>query len=266
MGDPLLQLGPVEEAVAEQAAKQTAKLVVIEGGKRAAAGAGEALAAETAAAGVGATLLAVAGALLVLLWPSPIASELPVPRPTAGPSTLPPPVPQSDPKTVEECPERKGCPPHNWIINSPDKSPDETIKDRLSLAKNVKDQKSARGYGFEAAAIEENKKHGIEATDREYKCTKCGAIQEVDVVFKDGQLAECKSKNAKQMASKKVKRQAENYVDIQRQINELKKTTHQPLAKLDNSADLKNTVDQNGRTSREIMTKRGYEIELLPLD
>lgn len=114
MGDPALQLGPAEEVAAEQAAQQTTRLVVIEGGKSAAAGAGETVAGETAAegllAGAGATLAAIGVALLILLWPSDIAPEPRISPPaTAGPA----PVPVPDPPPVTECPPQPcdPCPP-----------------------------------------------------------------------------------------------------------------------------------------------------------
>jgi hypothetical protein len=160
-------------------------------------------------------------------------------------------------------PKSDKCPPHAWIVEKNGDNPDDAIKKLRDEAKKRTDE-SARGYDFEAGAIEKNKVRGIEATNREYKCTKCGAIQEVDIVFKDGRLGEYKSKNARQMAKDKVKKQALKYVDIQRQMNELRQSSQKPLAKLDSSDDLKNTIDQNGRTSEQIMRKRGYEIELLP--
>jgi hypothetical protein len=176
------------------------------------------------------------------------------------------PIPPTGTQTCPKEPEKKKeCPPHTWKIVSED-DPDQHIKNLLKDAKESKDRGRGRGLDFEATGIEENKKHGIETTNRVYKCVKCGQIQQVDIVFKDGQLGECKSKKAKQTRSKEVKRQAERYLDIQRQVNHVRKTGHKPLAKLDNSEDLKKTVDENGRTSKEIMKKRGYDIELLPPD
>ncbi len=115
MGEPALQLAPAEEAAAEEAARQTTRFVVIEGGKSAAAGTGEAVAGEAVAgeavaeggilAGAGAGLLAVGAALLILFWPSEIA-----PEPTAGPRPTPGPVPVPNPDPVTQClPQQRLC-------------------------------------------------------------------------------------------------------------------------------------------------------------
>jgi len=91
---PAPELGPAEEVIAQQVAKQTGKVIFVEFGKKAAA--------RGILAGAGATVLALGLALLVLLWPSKIASD--VPGPNAGPLPIPPPIPQPNPKPVEECP------------------------------------------------------------------------------------------------------------------------------------------------------------------
>src|SRR5678810_352800 len=115
MGEPALELAPAEELAAEEAAKQTTRLVLIEGGKGAAAGTGEVIAGETVAegllAGAGAVALAVGAFFLVLLWPSEIAPEprmgpppKPAPVPAPNPQPLTQPCPQPDPQ-----PQRPNC-------------------------------------------------------------------------------------------------------------------------------------------------------------
>jgi len=292
MGEPALQLEPAEEVVAEQAGEQTAKFVVIEGGKDAAVGAGEELAGQSAArgllAGAGAELAAIGGVLLILLWPSPIAPDPPMPRYSPGSATptsssapgdtqtcgaptaqndseaTPPSAPASAaPPDTERDPDEKKCPPHLWVVVESHK-PEETINDRRNLATKTKNPDQARGYNFEADAIEENGKlREIEATDRKYRCARCGKETEVDILFKDGQIGEASSKKAKQVASGK-RDQAKLQNDLQRQLNQDTNTTHMPMAKVDNSKDLNNTVDQNGRSSKQIFEERGYQVELLP--
>ena len=106
MAEPALQLLPAEEAAAEAAATQTAKLVVIEGGQSAAAeAAGAEVAVEGFLAGAGVVAAGIAAALLVLLWPSQIAPE-PTTASRSKPQSTPTPSPASP---VEECSSRKTC-------------------------------------------------------------------------------------------------------------------------------------------------------------
>jgi len=107
MGEPAVELAPAEEFAAEEAAKQTTRLVLIEGGKGAAAEAGEVAAGETVGegllAGAGATAMAVGAFFLVLLWPSEIA-----PEPSMGPRPRPSPIPAPNPTpVVQPCPKEE---------------------------------------------------------------------------------------------------------------------------------------------------------------
>jgi hypothetical protein len=96
MGAPAL--APATEVAAQEAAKQTTRLVVIEGGKAAAkqtaARAGAAEVAGLAARGAaGATLAAIGAFLLILLYPSKLADgTLPKNAPKTFPDTPPEPV------------------------------------------------------------------------------------------------------------------------------------------------------------------------------
>jgi hypothetical protein len=107
MAEPALELAPAEEVAAEETAKQTTRLVLIEGGEGTAAGTGELVAGETLGegilAGVGATALAIGAFFLVLLWPSEIG-----PEPSMGPRPKPVPVPAPAPRPViQPCPKEE---------------------------------------------------------------------------------------------------------------------------------------------------------------
>lgn len=285
MGKAALHI--VDEAAGEEAASQTVQLSVIEGGATTAgvggvttgveagaiAGTAEAGGA-AAAAGIGGAA-ATAGLALVVVGLAALGYYIHEHPHAENPQSQP--KAPKKPELETTCPLAKTtsipdadkCPPHAWVVDPKESgtNPDDKIKElreAATRARSIGHHKEARGYDFEADAIEKNKSRGIETTDRLYRCSKCGAVQQVDILFKNGQFGECKSKKANQMKNPRVKAQSTRYVDLQRQMNELKKTSHQPLAKLDNSEELKKTVDSKGRTSREIMIKRGYEIELLP--
>ena len=112
MGEPALQLLSTEAALGEAAAKQTARLIVIEGGKSAALATGELAVSEgvasTALRGAGVVAggtAAAAGAFLVgLLWPSILADGTLKQRATLSVSTSPAAVPQANEKVIQECP------------------------------------------------------------------------------------------------------------------------------------------------------------------
>jgi len=109
MGEPALKLLPAEELAAEEAAKQSTRLLLIEGGEGAAAGTGEMIAGETVGegllAGAGAIALAVGAFFLVLLWPSEIAPD---PKPRMGPPPKPAPVPIPNPQPLTQpCPQEE---------------------------------------------------------------------------------------------------------------------------------------------------------------
>lgn len=140
---------------------------------------------------------------------------------------------------------------HDWKETS-SKTPEEGRKENEALAGSVKDKSAARGYAFEPKAVDANmKKMDIQKVGAMYKCQKCGQDQEVDVVGKD-QIAEAKSRNAKQV--KKKGAQARRLRDIQQKLFSKDKN---PRAKLDESLD-----DVND--SRDKYLERGFDVETVP--
>jgi hypothetical protein len=145
MAEPALESS--EEVAAEEAAEQTARLVVIEGGKSAAAGATEAGATEVAGegflAGAGVAAAAIAAFFLVLLWPSEIAPE-PSMATSSGPAPPPVPVP-NPPNATQSCPQSQpqpGGPSGNCTdlqkeiydaMNELQSRIDELLEDKLDL-------------------------------------------------------------------------------------------------------------------------------------
>jgi hypothetical protein len=272
MADPALQLAPAEEALGEAAAQQTARLIVIEGGKGTAAAA-EGTAGEELIAGLADAVLttgaAVAAALLVLLWPSSIGPEPEFPRNTttqgdSGQHPVAPPV-QETQTMVAECPaaskqpKASGCPPHQWVVVDPGKSLKEGIEEKDQLVKHLSRSPSRsemmRGQQFERDAMEANgRQRQIKCTGRVYRCLKCGAEQEVDIIFEDGQIAEAKSRSFDGI--KKKGKQAARYVDIQSWLNETQNTTYKPLAKIDESLP---DADQSAAK----YVSRGHQVEPL---
>jgi hypothetical protein len=264
MGEPALNLAPAEEATGEAAAQQTTKLVLIEGGKDAAAaeGGGEAAGLLATLGEIAAVASIAAIALVALLWPTDIAPDPPMPQ--AGPDPpapdpAPPPVPQQNPEPKQDCPETKKCPPHDWYVADPGKSAEDGMAEQQNKIDDLKKSPSRagqmRGAQFEKDAIDLNgRKRPIESTGRIYRCRRCGAEQEVDIVFKDGQIAEAKSRNFKGVKSGGD--QAGRYTDLQTSLNKQNGTNFKPLGKLDKSRP---DVDQ----SAEKFDSRGFEVEQL---
>jgi hypothetical protein len=153
-----------------------------------------------------------------------------------------------------------------WVPDLPCKSPEEAIAENRARARKDKDRERARGYEFAADAIERNQKErGIAATECRYKCARpgCNAQTEADIVFNNGQIAEIASRKAKNIAKGKSD-QSKSQMDLQRQLNEAGNTNHKRLAKVDRRPELRDTVDQHGRTGTEIFRQRGYEVEGWP--
>jgi len=269
MGQPALQLLPAETATAEAAAKQATRLILIEGGKNAALATGEAAASEgllsalgrSAVGGVLGTAAApVIAFLTVLFWPTTLGDGTLKQPPSnqASSATTPAAVPQSNLEPVQKCPERKGCPPHDWEVKTPGKSVEEAVRDfdkRIAGLRNSPSQAGEmRGVQFERdAMILNNKKHPIEAVGTEYVCRRCGKEQEVDIIFKDGQIAESKSANFKQVSKSK---QPRKLADLQSFFNCNKGTSFKPLAKLDDNHP---DVDRVAQKFHD----RGFELERL---
>lgn len=231
---------PLAEAAGEQAAAQTISLTVIEGG------ASEMAAGGAAAAGIGGAAVATAGVGLILVGLGALAYYLYSRS-------------HSKPKTVEECEKDKKCPPHDWYVDDPGKSLEDGMEEKQKLIENLSKSpsraKEMRGHQFEKDAIELNgKRRPIESTGRIYKCRRCGAEQSVDINFKDGQLAEAKSRNYNGI--KKASKQAQRYTDLQSQLNRQNKTSFRPLAKLDD--DLPDSEQSATKYS-----ERGFETERL---
>ncbi len=268
MGEPALQLLSAEAAAGEAAAKQTTRLIVIEGGKRAALTTGQAVATEGAVSTVGRIALlalgstaAAAGAfLLALLWPSSLGDGTlkQQPKPAESAAT-PSAIPKRNEETIQRCPESKNCPPHEWVLWKEGKSVDDATRvaqDRLAeLSKSPSQSDTMRGVAFEQESMDlNNKKHPIDTVGAIYKCRRCGAEQEVDILFKDGQIAESKSANLKSV--KKKSKQSQRLLDLQSSLNCNKGTNFKPLAKLDaNHSDIDSVAQK--------YNERGYEVERL---
>jgi uncharacterized Zn-binding protein involved in type VI secretion len=144
---------------------------------------------------------------------------------------------------------------HSWQkIKS--ESVETTLKKNLENASRLQKSPSKagvlRGYLFENKAIEANMvKLDIQAGTSIYKCTKCGADQEVDIIGKN-QIAESKSRDARGVKKKKL--QASRLKDIQTKLFDPSK---KPLAKLDGTlSDVKD--------SESIYMRRGFEVEIVP--
>ncbi len=169
-------------------------------------------------------------------------------------------------ETIESPAKPHNCatdgPPHAWYVVKDDKgkekkqTPDEAKKNKAAEANDyrAKDAKKAataaaikapppkprfandaRSADFEAKSIAENeKKKPIDGCEVEYKCKNCPANTKVDIVFEDGQVAESQSETAENYDTDKRKsNQAKMLVDIQRQNNEERGTSHTPMAKFD---------------------------------
>jgi len=170
-------------------------------------------------------------------------------------------------ETIESPAKPHNCatdgPPHSWTVVDPGKKPEDQKKEKKEKAAELtaKDEKraakakamksapakpknadAARSAAFEAKAIEENeKKKPIASCAVKYKCTNCGMDQEVDIVFEDGQHAECQSHSSENyrkamLADGEKRNQAERYVDIQRQNNQtigVGRIGVQPMTKFD---------------------------------
>ncbi len=163
-------------------------------------------------------------------------------------------------KTCEKCEQESVCPPHNWV-EVERKAPDETKSLLDSMVSDLQSKPSKaevmRGWVFEKMALAENQKiKDVEASSVKYRCSKCGDEQEIDILFKDGQIGESKSRNFKGIKS--TKDQLARIADIQRQLNQKNKTNLQPLAKLDNTRP-------NIEDSAEYVKDHGVDVERLTL-
>jgi hypothetical protein len=143
---------------------------------------------------------------------------------------------------------------HAWIeIRRKTKA--ETLADNQSNIAHLENKPSRagdrRGYEFENKAIRANAdKLDIQATSVEYRCQKCGQMQEVDMLGKV-QLAEAKSRRFRQIKSRR--QQAKRLVDIQ---NKIVNPGKKPLAKLDG-----NLADAADSASK--YQDRGFDVEIL---
>jgi hypothetical protein len=148
------------------------------------------------------------------------------------------------------------CPPHDWLVHE-EKGGDTAnagIQRNKDNAKELEGKPSRanqkRGYEFEAKAICKNaKRKNIDAVGRTYICSKCGQDQEIDIVFEDGQIAECSSRNFKGVTKGKSA-QRKRQREIQASLNNEVK----PLAKLDRNLG---DADQSAQYLREA----GFEVE-----
>ncbi|HTU89775.1 MAG TPA: hypothetical protein VMF69_06750 [Gemmataceae bacterium] len=160
---------------------------------------------------------------------------------------------------VEKAPGKGGdgrkCPPHNWVEkpdepghtvdNSDPKKSEASLKEGLQPKSDLADTmlKSPtrdgprRGYEFEVyAALLNHKKKPIARVGQTWFCTICGAKQEVDIEFGDGQLAEAKSASynkVKRRTKEDPKSQLSKLLDLQRQFNSEKGTSFPLMSKID---------------------------------
>jgi hypothetical protein len=153
--------------------------------------------------------------------------------------------------------ETSTCPPHEWQEESR-KSIEETKTDNHRKATKLRSKPSkadqARGPEFENQAIEANMDVlEIRATSVIYRCTKCGAEQEVDILGKD-RIAEAKSRTKK--GWKNAAPQHKNYRDIQGQV--FGEGTR-PLGKADNSK----LTDDDQKWLNDKLNDRGLDCEIL---
>jgi hypothetical protein len=110
-----------------------------------------------------------------------------------------------------------------------------------------------RGSAFENKAIDTNMEEmKIKKCSVQYKCSKCGQEQEVDIVGED-QVAEAKSRNFKQV--KKRSDQARRIRDIQHKMINPGKNSR---AKLDGAMS-----DSAQSTSKYL--DRGFDVEVVPV-
>jgi hypothetical protein len=105
---------------------------------------------------------------------------------------------------------------HDWQETKRE-TPEETKQKNSDNAAVLRSKPSkasqAKGPEFENEAIDKNmEKLQVQATSVEFKCSKCGIQQEVDIVGKD-QIAEAKNRTAKGV--KGASQQHKNYRDIQ---------------------------------------------------
>ena len=153
--------------------------------------------------------------------------------------------------SAENKKERNNC-NHSWIsIKMP--SINEAIKENEKLINGMKNKSSMkevmRGYEFENKAIRDNlKKMNLLSASAKYKCTKCGADQEVDVVG-ERQIGEAKSSNKKQYSKKGMQRRS--LKDIQEKLFD---ATKKPRAKLDAN-------HKDYEMVREKYARSGFETE-----
>ncbi|MGA9669929.1 MAG: hypothetical protein WBQ94_12010 [Terracidiphilus sp.] len=284
---------PVIAEVAEQeAVRQTVQLTLIQGGLATAEAAGPAVAGEAtvggaagaggilglSATGVGTIVVVVVGlgALGYYLYSRhktsesqskpdvPAKSEVITPCPRAGVASPPPTATQTPAEspistTQEEESEPKKCPPHDWYEYKPGKPPKEGMEEKQDmiddLSKSPSRAQQMRGIQFEKDATDLNgKKRPIESTGRIYRCRRCGAEQEVDINFKDGQVAEAKSRGFNGV--KNASKQAQRYTDLQAFLNKQNGTNFKPLAKLDD-----NLPDSDQSAAK--YGQRGFQIEQL---
>lgn len=147
--------------------------------------------------------------------------------------------------------EKETCDPHAWVRVSQE-SPADTKAKNDNARGATKQEDAKRGYAFENKAIDANMvEMNIQATSAVFKCSKCGAEQEVDIVG-DRQLGEAKSKSAKQV-KKKGSQQARNYRSIQAQV--FGEGT-QPRAKLDGERG-------DHAETRAEFERRGFQVEIV---
>jgi hypothetical protein len=135
------------------------------------------------------------------------------------------------------------------------KTPDETkaknVENAAELRRKPSKAQQACGPEFENKAIDANMdKLKIQATSLEYRCKKCGAVQEVDILGQS-QVAEMKSRTSKGV--KNAGEQCRNLMSIQQQLFG---AGSQPLAKVDGSRS--DTAE-----SQAIYKRRGFALEVL---
>lgn len=290
MADPAISLLPEEEALLDNVAKkgvseiarQTPKLVVIEGG----AGSATTSAVITESAALESTALETAeiagsrlfsltgiGTFLTFMFYSTPAGETPeqlaelqklnaqkstnqsMNQSSATNENLA--APTQNKEAIQKCVRETQCPPHQWKIKNQGNSYADAIDNLNNLIDQLKRTPSKkdvlRGYEFEKKAMElNNQKRGVAYAGKVLVCEICGAEQEIDLEFRDGQIAE--SKSSKSSNVNKKGNQAKRILDIQNSMNCQTGKNFQPLAKLD-----ANLNDINETSA--IFSRRNFEIE-----
>lgn len=272
-----LQLLPAEEAIGEAAAQQATRFIVIEGGKGAAVN--EALAVSSRTALEEAVVVTAGRTLLIGLtrfvcaliafYPSSTATgseDQPSWSQNPDPKKEPLPVPNQTPEIVQNCPvDKPDCPPHQWVVKKAGESLDKATKrlqdqiDYLEKKKSPEKIRYKESLQFEKKAMElNNKKRPIESVSTIYKCVNpgCKAVQEVDILFEDGQVAESKSASLKTVRDDEYRKQSERLKDLQKFLNCQNGKTFKPMLKSDANHKDANDVEQEYQ-------KRGFEIESL---